>query len=619
MTDLRFGRYEALFRIGLGGMAEVYAARIRGEGGFQKLVAVKRMLPHLTGDQKFVDMFLDEARLAANIVSPHVAQTFDLGRAEDESLYIVMELIVGVNLTHFLVFLHEQEQFVDVSMGVELIAQAAQGLDDAHEARAPTGESLKLVHRDISPQNIMVGLDGRVRVTDFGIAQALHLRTTQTQAGEKKGKYSYFAPEQAFGRPVDRRTDMFALAVVAWELLLGRRLFPGTPLEALEAVRDKAIAPPHTLREEIPEDVSRVIMRALERDPEARFATGADFARALRDEARKHFNPPSPREIGDFVEEAGGEWLQALRRAISTADTNIATPLPESVPATNASAVWSAFTEDASTARRNQRDLERAAKGSGTAALAARSGQTLIKHDVGALAPTEAARSGAARASRPSLHDQETKQTTLPELEDRDSMPTVAASRSELLEAAAQSLPPGVDVPVASPFPDDGPPRQTGESLADRWGALRHRFAEWTEAAVGFVVARGWAITRAEARRMGAVLGVTTMLGFAITVALADGAEPESANAAPPAPAPSTPVASPEGGETRARARATDAPSETAADPNAAHDTATGEPATTGETAATDPTAENTDGESEDANADEADAEENRDRVSSSA
>lgn len=353
VTQLKFGRYEALFRIGLGGMAEVYAARMRGEGGFQKLVAVKRMLPHLTGDPKFVEMFLDEARLAANIASPHVAQTFDLGRAADDSLYIVMELIIGVNLTHFLVYLHEHEKHIDVPLGVEFIAQAAQGLDDAHEARAPTGEHLKLVHRDISPQNIMVGIDGRVRVTDFGIAQALHLRTTQTQAGEKKGKYSYFSPEQAFGNPVDPRTDVFALGVVAWELLLGRRLFPGTPLEALEAVRDKVIPIPHQVRPEIPASVSDVVMKALERDADRRFNTCADFAVAMRRAGLEHFQPPTARDVAKFVSEAGGDWLLQLQGALATADSPTAEepPVPEQSP--NASVVWGALTPVGSTADGN--------------------------------------------------------------------------------------------------------------------------------------------------------------------------------------------------------------------------------------------------------------------------
>ncbi len=344
--NLRFGRYEALFRIGIGGMAEVYAARIVGEAGFEKLVAVKRMLPHLSHDDRFLQMFLDEARLAANVQSPHVAQTFDLGRANDDSLYLVMELVVGVNLTHILVYLHEQMQFIDPFLGAEIIAQAAQGLDDAHEARTPAGQELRMVHRDVSPQNIMVGVDGRARVTDFGIAKAIHLRTTETQAGEKKGKYSYFSPEQAFGKPVDRRSDVFALGVVAWEFLLGRRLFPGTPLEAMEAIRDKPIPVPHELRPELGEELSQVILDALVRDPEKRIQSCLQFSRRIRKALNKLDEPPSPRDIGNFVEQSGGQWLLQMRDAIASAARGKGLSMQPDVRVPDATTAWSELSPD---------------------------------------------------------------------------------------------------------------------------------------------------------------------------------------------------------------------------------------------------------------------------------
>jgi serine/threonine-protein kinase len=277
---LRFGRYEPLFRIGIGGMAEVYAARIRGEAGFQKLVAVKRMLPHLSGDQRFVNMFLDEARLAASISSPHVVQTLDLGRAEDDSLYIVMELAVGVTLADVMRWHGDRGDLCDPGVALELLAQAAQGLDDAHEARAPTGEPLHLVHRDMSPQNILVGIDGRARVSDFGIAHAVHLRRTHTQVGEKKGKFSYFSPEQAFGHPLDRRSDVFSLGIVAWELLSGRRLFRGAMQEAILAVRERPVPHLSQVRPELAAEVSDTVMHALERDLDSRYPTAAQCSRS---------------------------------------------------------------------------------------------------------------------------------------------------------------------------------------------------------------------------------------------------------------------------------------------------------------------------------------------------
>src|SRR5262249_23151869 len=158
------GRYELLFRLATGGMAEVYAGRIRGEAGFEKLVAIKRMLPHLARDAHFVDMFLDEARLAANVASPHVVQTLDLGRADDGSLFLVLELVVGVSLSLLLSTCRRRGIYVPLPIALEVAAQAAQGLDDAHEAVTPTGVHLGIVHRDVSPQNLLVGIDGRTRV-----------------------------------------------------------------------------------------------------------------------------------------------------------------------------------------------------------------------------------------------------------------------------------------------------------------------------------------------------------------------------------------------------------------------------------------------------------------------
>ncbi|RLB56387.1 MAG: hypothetical protein DRJ42_03485 [Deltaproteobacteria bacterium] len=312
-----FGRYEPLFRIGLGGMAEVYAARIRGEAGFQKLVAVKRMLPHLTGDPKFVDMFLDEARLAANISSPHVVQTLDLGRADDDSLYIVMNLVLGVTISEILRHLAAEKKFIETGIGVELIVQAAQGLDDAHEAVTPAGEPLSLVHRDISPQNILVGTDGRARVTDFGIAHAILLRRTETQVGELKGKFAYFSPEQALGKSLDRRSDIFALGIVAWELFTGRRLFKGTPLQQLEKVKRCEIQAPAVLRRDLPEPLSNAIMQALAANPDDRFASAASFASALRRVGGSFEDIPGPRAIGRFAKEVGGDRIERIRQCIA--------------------------------------------------------------------------------------------------------------------------------------------------------------------------------------------------------------------------------------------------------------------------------------------------------------
>ena len=316
---LRFGRYEALMRIGRGGMAEVFAGRVRGEAGFQKLVAVKRMLPHLADDDKFAQMFLDEARLAANISSPHVVSTLDLGRTEEGSLYLVMELIVGVTLSTMLRKAAREGGHIPVNMACEILAQAAQGLHDAHEARTPAGKELHIVHRDVSPQNVLIGGDGRTRITDFGVARAM-LRRTDTTTGELKGKLSYFSPEQVSDESIDRRSDVFALGIVAWETLTGRRLFKAeNPLALLDRICNMPIPPTNKFHPAVPPAIDAIVQRALQRDRTRRYATTLEFARDLRAAARQHLNVPDRSEITEFVLDQAGERIRKLESSIRRA------------------------------------------------------------------------------------------------------------------------------------------------------------------------------------------------------------------------------------------------------------------------------------------------------------
>lgn len=314
------GRYELLFRVASGGMAEVYAARVLGEAGFQKLVAVKRMLPTLADDEEFVKMFLDEARLAANISNPHVVQTLDLGRDDRGALYIVMELVVGVPLSRIMKEAAKVRRAVPVGMAVELLAQAALGLESAHRATTPIGTPLDIIHRDISPQNILVGVDGRARITDFGVARAV-LRMSQTEAGRIKGKFAYCAPEQLRTQNIDQRTDIFALGIVGWEVLAGQRLFVAEhPLATMERVQSMPILPVHTLRSKVPEGVSNVIAHALQRNPEERLPTAAEFGRQIRRAAiDAGVELPIAGDITRFVKAAGGEPLTKMRTNIQVA------------------------------------------------------------------------------------------------------------------------------------------------------------------------------------------------------------------------------------------------------------------------------------------------------------
>jgi len=311
-----FGRYESLFRIAAGGMAEVHAARIAGEAGFEKLVAVKRMHPHLTGDPEFVAMFLDEARLAANVVSPHVVQTLDLGRDEDDALYIVMELVVGVSLSAIIRGGIRRDALVPVPIACEILAQAAAGLDDAHRARTPTGVHLGIVHRDVSPQNVLVGDDGRVRLADFGVARAL-VRHTHTSVGTTKGKLGYYSPEQADARALDHRSDVFSLGIVAWETLAGRRLFGSEGSSQIARIRSMPIPSPDSVRPEVGAEISEVVLRALERDPARRWQSAAELGAALRAAA----SPPGARALATFLESWAPDELAQLRRDIAMASS----------------------------------------------------------------------------------------------------------------------------------------------------------------------------------------------------------------------------------------------------------------------------------------------------------
>ena len=311
----RLGRYELLFPIASGGMATVYAARALGEGRFRKPVALKVPLPSLAAQPRFRDMLMDEATLSACVTSPHVVSTIDLVR-DGATVFLVMELVVGVGLRALERRVSSRSPYAfPVPIALSIIAQAARGLHDAHEARDSRGEPMQLVHRDVSPHNILVGADGRVRVTDFGIAHAAH-RLTSTRTGETKGKLAYFAPEQLVGERVDRRVDVFALGVVAYELLTGVRPFDAdNPLAIALNVAQKAVPPVASLRPEVPEAVSELIRRAMTRDLERRLPSCA----ALADGLEPWATSVTRDAIAELVRREEGPRIAAFERALALA------------------------------------------------------------------------------------------------------------------------------------------------------------------------------------------------------------------------------------------------------------------------------------------------------------
>jgi serine/threonine-protein kinase len=276
----RIGRYEIAGRIALGGMAEIVLARLLGPSGFERPVVIKRILPHLAEDPAIVDMFLDEARIVARIRHPNVVQVSELGRHDGE-LFLVMEYLEGETVASLVRRLSGRGRRCDHDLAAYVCACVATGLHAAHELRDEDDVCQDLVHRDVSPQNVFVTYDGAVKVLDFGIAKVAD-RVTKTVTGEIKGKLEYMSPEQILGEDLDRRSDLFSLGIVLYEMATGRRLFkrPTTPA-IIQAITSEPLVRPTSVDPELPEALSRICTKALARDPADRYSTAMEMRRDL--------------------------------------------------------------------------------------------------------------------------------------------------------------------------------------------------------------------------------------------------------------------------------------------------------------------------------------------------
>jgi hypothetical protein len=273
-----FGNYQLIRRIARGGMAEVFLASQRGPEGFERTVAIKRILPHLADSPEFVAMFMDEARLAARLTHPNVAHIYEFGKVEDD-YFIAMEYIDGIDLAP--IILAGEQGLLPLAHAARVAADVAAGLNYAHEQKGADGQLLGVVHRDISPQNILVSFDGAVKVVDFGIAKAAH-HMERTQPGVIRGKYTYMSPEQVSGKALDGRTDVFCLGIVLCELCTGKVLFSrAEPMKAMTDIRDGSPPDPKRLGKGLPVRLTQIIRKALARDPDKRYANAAEMQLAL--------------------------------------------------------------------------------------------------------------------------------------------------------------------------------------------------------------------------------------------------------------------------------------------------------------------------------------------------
>ncbi len=325
----QFGQYEILERIASGGMAELYKAKRTGVEGFQKIVAIKKILPHLADDEAFVTMFADEAKLAAQLNHPNIIHIYDLGKIQAGGYFIAMEYVDGRDLKTIQQSGRALGIPLPVPLAVYVASKVASALDYAHRRRDAEGHELNIVHRDVSPQNILISYEGDIKLCDFGIAKAAS-KASKTQSGALKGKIQYMSPEQAWGKPIDRRSDLFSLGVVLHELLTGERLFGGdTDINVLEKVRSAEVAPPSRFNPEVPQNLDTVVLKALAKEPDDRYANASDLLRDLDSVLYSYTPAPGSADVAIYLHR-----LQAEEGAVAEAQAReAAQAVEESEPA----------------------------------------------------------------------------------------------------------------------------------------------------------------------------------------------------------------------------------------------------------------------------------------------
>ena len=315
---VRFGKYTLVDRIAVGGMAEIFLARQAGLEGFEKTIVIKRIRPHLSKQQSFVKMFLNEAKLAAQLNHPNVVQIYDLGKI-GENYFIAMEYIFGRDMRRIIPKADQLGIPFPLVYALKIASSVCEGLYYAHHKTDIFGTALNIVHRDVTPENIFVSFDGTVKVLDFGIAKAAN-QLDQTRAGEIKGKLSYMSPEQAMGKPLDQRSDLFSLGVVLYEWLTGFKLFTGeSEVAVLKTITEAKIYAPSYFKADIPEQVERILMKALDKDREKRYPSAWDMQYDIDQFLSQYEFTPSNIHLSNFLKQLFTDELEEEKGRLSRA------------------------------------------------------------------------------------------------------------------------------------------------------------------------------------------------------------------------------------------------------------------------------------------------------------
>ncbi|HEX7844014.1 MAG TPA: serine/threonine-protein kinase, partial [Kofleriaceae bacterium] len=334
----RLGSFEILRKLTRGGMAEIFLARTSGPSGFEKLVVLKKILARYANKPRYIQLFLEEAKLAASLDHPNIAQVYDIGTV-DGAYFFTMEHLHGQDVRSILHRAWRIGEPFPIEHAVQISRHVASALHFAHEKRGNDGGLLGIVHRDVSPSNVIVTYDGATKLLDFGVAKTA-ASTVKTRTGALKGKISYMSPEQARGAPVDRRSDIFSLGIVLWEMVTTQRLYRGdNDLATLQLIIHQPPRPPSQVRPECPPELERIVLRALAQDPEARYPTAEQLMIELDELAREHRLKQSPSAlaatVGQLFGPELGAWHEARAAGVPLADHlheigDMTTPVSES-------------------------------------------------------------------------------------------------------------------------------------------------------------------------------------------------------------------------------------------------------------------------------------------------